>query len=246
MEARGCASASPRRVGARRRPGRRRARTPPSSRSSYPETGTLSAPGTVAGRESLDGAHVEQLCAVGRRGELARLGLRADERAAVQLDDPLHVRRPRCARSPADSATNSATSSMRERRVEAPLEADRRRRLRAHRLPAERAGDVARDRPRRRRRARRAGGASGRGPSAPSRASTARSGRAASPTKSESPVRTIHGSSPRVRSLTAKQQCSGRWPGVWMQRRTMSPSAISSPSSQRVVRVLGARPPGGC
>ena len=33
---------------------------------------------------------------------------------------------------------------VRERRVEAPLEADRRRRLRAHRLAAERAGDVAR------------------------------------------------------------------------------------------------------
>ena len=68
-------------------------------------------------------------------------------------------------------------------------------------------------------------------PSAPSRPSTARSGRAASPTKSESPVRTIQGSVPRVRSLTAMQQCSGRCPGVWMQRRTMSPSAISSPSS---------------
>ena len=76
-------------------------------------------------------------------------------------------------------------------------------------------------------------------PSAPSRASTARSGRAASPTKSESPVRTIHGSSPRVRSLTARQQCSGLWPGVWMQRRRMSPSAISVPSGIGSLRVLG-------
>ena len=67
-------------------------------------------------------------------------------------------------------------------------------------------------------------------PSAPACASIARSGRAASPTKSESPVRTIHGSSPRVRSLTARQQCSGLWPGVWMQRRRMSPSAMSVPS----------------
>src|SRR5882672_4553126 len=53
-------------------------------------------------------------------------------------------------------------------------------------------------------------------PSAPSCASTARSGRAASPTNSESPVSTSHGSSPRERSITANAQCSGRWPGVRM------------------------------
>ena len=68
-------------------------------------------------------------------------------------------------------------------------------------------------------------------PSAPSCASTARSGRPASPTKSESPVRTSHGSSPRERSITAKQQCSGRWPGVWIVRRTTSPTSTSVPSS---------------
>ena len=56
--------------------------------------------------------------------------------------------------------------------------------------------------------------------SAPSRASTARSGRATSPTKSESPVSTSQGSSAREPSTTEIAQCSGRWPGVWMQRRT--------------------------
>ena len=68
-------------------------------------------------------------------------------------------------------------------------------------------------------------------PSAPSCAPTARSGRAASPTKSESPVRTSHGSSARERSITARQVCSGRCPGVWIARRTTSPSTTSAPSS---------------
>ena len=68
-------------------------------------------------------------------------------------------------------------------------------------------------------------------PSAPSVAPTARSGRAVSPTKSESPVSTSHGSSARVLSTTARQQCSGRWPGVWMHRRTTFPTSISSPSA---------------
>ena len=73
-------------------------------------------------------------------------------------------------------------------------------------------------------------------PSAPSFAPTARSGRAASPTKSESPVRTSHGSSARERSTTARQVCSGRCPGVWIARRTTSPSSSSSAVAQRVVR----------
>ena len=37
-----------------------------------------------------------------------------------------------------------------------------------------------------------------------------------SPTKSESPVSTSHGSSARERSITANAQCSGLWPGVWI------------------------------
>ena len=76
-------------------------------------------------------------------------------------------------------------------------------------------------------------------PSAPSFAPTARSGRAASPTKSESPVSTSQGSSARVRSMTARHVCSGRCPGVWIARRTTWPSSSSTPSSSEVVRILG-------
>ena len=46
------------------------------------------------------------------------------------------------AETPADSAMNAPTSERREHRVEAPLEADRRRRPRAHRRAAERARDM--------------------------------------------------------------------------------------------------------
>ena len=66
---------------------------------------------------------------------------------------------------------------------------------------------------------------------APSVASTARSGRAAVPTSSESPVMTNWGSSPRALSTTAKQQCSGRCPGVCRTRMVSSPTAIASPSA---------------
>ena len=52
---------------------------------------------------------------------------------------------------------------------------------------------------------------------------------------------TSQGSSPRERSITATQQCSGRWPGVWMQRRTTSPSCDLVAVLQRVVRVLRLR-----
>ena len=45
----------------------------------------------------------------------------------------------------ADSATNASSTSIVAHRVEAPLEADRGRASRAHRLAAERAGDVARE-----------------------------------------------------------------------------------------------------
>ena len=49
-------------------------------------------------------------------------------------------------------------------------------------------------------------------PSAPSVAPTARSGRAASPTKSESPVRTSHGSSARVVSIDGETAVLGTMP----------------------------------
>ena len=83
-------------------------------------------------------------------------------------------------------------------------------------------------------------------PSAPSVAPTARSGRAVSPTKSESPVRTSHGSSARVLSITARQQCSGRWPGVWMQRSVTLPTVDLGAVLERVVGILGLRRRGGC
>ena len=57
--------------------------------------------------------------------------------------------------------------------------------------------------------------------------------RPASPTKSESPVRTSQGSSPRERSITAKQQCSGRWPGVWIVRIATCPSVDLRPVGER-------------
>ena len=66
---------------------------------------------------------------------------RADERSAVQLDDPLHVRRP-------DPGTDGLRHELvlvlvREGPVEAPLEADRRRSLVIHPGAAQRAGDMA-------------------------------------------------------------------------------------------------------
>ncbi len=75
--------------------------------------------------------------------------------------------------------------------------------------------------------------------SAPSCAPTARSGRAASPTKSESPVRTSHGSSARERSITAMHVCSGRCPGVWIARSTTAPSDDLGAVGQRIVLVRG-------
>ena len=99
--------------------------------------------GVVAGRESLDVAHIQNLCARSGRSELARLGLRADERAAVHLHDAFHVRRPRC-RGTGGLGDEERDVVVCQRWIEAPLEADRRRRLRAHRLPAQRAGDVSR------------------------------------------------------------------------------------------------------
>ena len=97
----------------------------------------------MAGRESLDVAHIQNLCALSGRSELARLGLRADERATVHLHDAFHIRRPRC-RDTGGLGDEERDVVVCQRWIEAPLEADRRRRLRAHRLPAQRAGDVSR------------------------------------------------------------------------------------------------------
>ena len=202
---------------------------PPSSRTAFPETGTLRAPARVARSEAVDRAHVEDLRAVRRRGELLRLRLRADERPAIELHDPLHVRRAR-RRDPGGLGDEERDVVVRQGRVEAPLEPDRRRRLRAHRLAAERPRDVAGvhldavpelDEP-------------AKGVEEPLGA-LARFDREVGPRGVADEERVAGeddpGLGPRVRSMTARQQCSGRWPGVWMQRRTTSPSAISSPSS---------------
>src|SRR4249919_3098405 len=99
--------------------------------------------GEMARRERLDRAHVEDLSCLRRGSELVRLGQRGDERAAVQLDDALHVRG---ARGGDHSGLRDEEPDVvvRERRIEATLEADGRGRLRAHRLAAQRACDVAR------------------------------------------------------------------------------------------------------
>ena len=96
----------------------------------------------VPGQVGVDGPHVEELRVLGRDCELLRERRLADER-------PRFVSTMRArfggfgALIAADSATNSSTCGELQRRVEAALEPDRGRRLRAHRLAAERAGDVA-------------------------------------------------------------------------------------------------------
>ena len=52
-------------------------------------------------------------------------------------------------------------------------------------------------------------------------------------------MRTSHGSSLRDRSITAKQQCSGRWPGVWIVRSRTSPTSTVGPVLERLVRERG-------
>ena len=187
------------------------------------------APGWCPAANASVGRTSRTIASSGTESTRSSGGCAPSELAAVQLDDPLHVRRPRRLR--AEPRGEEVGELALQRRVEAALEADRRRRLRAHRGAAERARRRGRGRPRRRRRARRAGAGSGRGPPRLPAPRPRDPGRPASPTKSESPVRTSHGSSPRERSITAKQQCSGRWPGVWIVRRTTSPTSISVPSS---------------
>ena len=198
-----------------------------------PETGTLTAPGRWPAANA---------CAGGRRARSRRPAssdalerrLRAEERAAVQLDDPLHVRRPRRLRSrgrrrgsPRATRRARGCSGARSRSSSTPSSSSPRRRASRRR---------GRDRPRRRRRARRAACSEWNSPSAPSCASTARSGRAASPTKSESPVSTSHGSSPRERSITANAQCSGRCPGVCIVRIEDVAELDLRPVGERLVR----------
>ena len=52
-----------------------------------------------------------------------------------------------------------------------------------------------------------------------------------SPTNSESPVSTAHGSGPRAVSVSTNAVCSGRCPGVCSARTRSAPSDSSQPSS---------------
>ena len=120
------------------------ARSPPWSRTSSPETGTLIAPGQWPRGELGRRPHVED-------GGARRVVELAAGRLARPTNGPrlsatiaLHVRRPRrragaCVRHELVLAALDEA----QRRVEAALEADRGRGLRAHRGAAERAGDVA-------------------------------------------------------------------------------------------------------
>src|SRR5262249_11243030 len=94
----------------------------------------------MAGREGVRRAHVEDDRAVGSRVEPLERRLRADELAAVQLDDLLHVRWPRRLRP--ERLGHEICELALKCPVEAPLEADRRRPLGAHRGAAEGTGDV--------------------------------------------------------------------------------------------------------
>src|SRR5947209_2146986 len=96
----------------------------------------------MAGEEALDRADVEH-GRVARRRELVERRRRGEERATVELHDPLHVWRPWRARGPCGAGDERLDRGERERRIEPPLEADRRRGLRAHALAAQGAGDVA-------------------------------------------------------------------------------------------------------
>ena len=109
-----------------------------------PETGTLSAPGDVPVGEGRDRARRRAPARPrGGIGSSSGSGCGADERAAVQRRRSAPCSAASGRRSPADSAMNARDVVVERGWVEAPLEADRRRRLRAHRLPAERARDVA-------------------------------------------------------------------------------------------------------
>ena len=96
----------------------------------------------MSGSEGGGRANVQHLCVASGGGKLERFRLRAEERPAVELHDPAHVRR--LGPGDRDSLRDEAVEVVRDECVvEAALEADCRRGLRAHGLAAERAGDVA-------------------------------------------------------------------------------------------------------
>ena len=62
-----------------------------------------------------------------------------------------------------------------------------------------------------------------------------------SPTNSESPVSTAHGSGPRAVSISANAVCSGRCPGVCSARTTHGAERELPAVLERLVLVLGRR-----
>ena len=99
-----------------------------------PETGTLTAPGRCPARCVRDGADVEQLRSA-RAARRAPAPAGCAPRNGPRFSSTIRARFGGFgAETAADSATNASTLRERKHRVEAALEADRRRRLRAHRL----------------------------------------------------------------------------------------------------------------
>ena len=163
-----------------------------------------------------------------QRQDLGSLG---QQRALVELDDRLEVRR--LWSELGDRLFDELPLvGDRERRVVLALEADRRGDLHVHPgTPAHRAAEVPRPDLAVVGQAQELVLKRVEDSTCPSRSSIARSGRATSLTNSESPVRTAHGSSPRLRSTRAKAVCSGRWPGVCSARISSWPTSSSKPSS---------------
>ena len=204
-----------------------------------PDSGTPSS-GDVAGCEVLERPHVQHLGAVREALEPGGLGWAARKRP--RLSSTIRSMFGGYVEIAADSATKRATSpnaSAGLKRRLNPTVVD------AFELIAFPHSDPrrGRDTPRRRRRARRAGEGSGRACAFACLDREIPRRSAFVPTNNESPVSTSQGSSPRERS-TSRQQCSGRWPGVWMQRSTTSPSSISAPSSIGSCGILPRLPRG--
>ena len=144
------------------------------------------------------------------------------------------------ARTPTPTRRRTHSRARSGARVEAPLEADRGRGLGAHRLAAERAGDMAGEDlhavrqleqpPQRTEEALGALLRRRRGRAGPRRR---RRGVA---------VSTSHGSSARERSITSTQVCSGRWPGVRSRADDLAELELVSVGERLVlVRRLGRR-----
>ena len=170
----------------------------------------------------------------------------ADERPEVQRDDALHVRRAKLPSRRPDSSTKSSGLD-RQRIVEAPLEADRRRGLRAHAARRRAIRRHARERPRRRR----GSSASRRSEWKRSFRSLARLDREVGARRVADEERVAGEHEPRLvgalRSATAKRAVLGpvaRACGSCGSRpRRARPSP---PSVERLVRVLGLGRSDGC